>query len=135
MGCCHTKHSLLISPNPTYSRIICDLASRIAIDLISVYSDNMHSSLEIYMDNTHYLFGKRIVKSVSINDCQKQIPILRYQVSALSSNQLVNTDSTPLDHLKEYLAMHNLLTYPVNIEFTISDASVGYFDIRLNELS
>jgi hypothetical protein len=135
MGCCHTKHSLLIPLASTYDRIICDLASRIAIDLISVYSDNMHSSLEIYMDNTHYLFGKRIVKSVSINDCQKQIPILRYQIDIQSVNQLVYTNKTPLDHLKEYLAMHNLLTYPVNIEFTIKDSSFGYFDIRLNELS
>ena len=135
MGCCQTKHKLLLSARDN-RRIICDLAARIAIDLISIYSDNTHSPLDIYMDASQYLFGKRMSKLVDVNDKQVRVYILRYITDCHNqSSILTNLSITPLEHLKEYLAMHNLLSYPVNIEYTVHDTGTAYFDIRLNNLN
>jgi hypothetical protein len=135
MGCCQTKHTLLISEQDN-RRIICDLAARIAIDLISVYSDNTNSPLDIYMDTTQYLFGKRMSKLADINDKQVRVYILRYITD--SPNQkgvLYDSSATPLEHLKEYLAIHNLFSYPVSIEYTVHDTGTAYFDVWLNNLN
>ena len=117
-------------------RIICDLAARIAIDLISIYSDNTRVPIDIYMDTSQYLFGKRMSKLADINDKQVRVYILRY-ITDCPNQRVVLDDSsiTPLEHLKEYLAMHNLLSYPVNIEYTVNDTGSAYFDIRLNSLN
>lgn len=125
MGCCQTKHTLLISEQDN-RRIICDLAARIAIDLISVYSDNTQSPLDIYMDTTQYLFGKRMSKLVDVTGKQVRVHVLRY---------VTDSRVTPLEHLKEYLAMHNLFSYPVNIEYTVHDTGTAYFDVWLNNLN
>jgi len=83
------------------------------------------------MDETQYLFGKRVPGH-----------ILRYSPSQIANapvhaptHTLLDETQTPLEHLKEYLAMHNLLSYPVNIEYILHDTGVAYFDIRLNNLN
>jgi hypothetical protein len=135
MGCCQTKHTLLLSEHDN-RRIICDLAARIAIDLISVYSDNTQSPLDMYMDTSQYLFGKRMFKLADVSGKQVSVHVLRY-ITDTPCQQLQFADSrvTPLEHLKEYLAMHNLFSYPVNIEYTIHDTGTAYFDVRLNNLN
>lgn len=134
MGCCQTKRLQLTPTHHIYNRYICDLAARIAIDLISIYSDNTLSPLDIYMDEKQYLFGKRLINTITINNHKLQIPILRYSAYIVPKSPIMDVKQTPLDHLKEYLAMHNLLGFPVNIEFTIHESGSGYFDIQLREL-
>ena len=137
MGCYQTKLKFSVSEHGN-SQFICDLASRIAIDLISIYSDNTHTPLAIYMDESQYLFGKRIIKSAIINDDNLQISVraLRYVAEPMPI-PVAQMDGieTPLEHLKEYLAMHNLLNFPVNIEYIIHDTKLAYFDIKLNDLT
>lgn len=135
MGCCQTNHTLFILENDN-RRIIRDLVAQIAIDLISVYSDNTQSPLDIYMDTTQYLFGKRITKLADINCKHAYVHVLRYVTDYHNQSQiLANTSITPLEHLKEYLAVYNLFSYPINIEYAVHDTGTAYFDIRLNNLN
>ncbi len=132
MGCCHTKHVLRLPVSNT-ARQVSDLASRIAIDLISIYSDNTQTPIDIYRDERQYLFGRRVINTV-IADNRQRIPVytLRYMVPFINfalDECLLTHNSTPLDLLKEYLAMHNL-SYPVDIKYIMHDTN-GFYEITL----
>ncbi len=143
MGCQHAK---LVIPN-NCNRVVSDMASKIAIDLMTIYCDKTELPYDIFIDNSHYLFGKRVIADSGSKprDCRLQYPV----PSQLSMDLLDIGCDNPVTLLKEYLALH-VSSYPVNITYNIQSAklnilsaasmitnggqTIEYFEIELDDL-
>jgi hypothetical protein len=110
-----------------------DLAAKIAIDLLTIYGDRTEKPYDIFIDNSHYLFGKRINCSMSEYRLQYPVPP-RFSIDLLD-----NGCNNPVELLREYLALHSC-NYQIRITYSIHNPSGNlqpsgeYFEIELCNL-
>ena len=128
MGCVFSRSSYNKSRH-NFMWFLNDLAFKMNIDVIGIYSNPSKTPITLYNDSNFILFGKRYVKANTYNNfiCYT----LQYHIPKCynSRNRFVNSDKPLLDILKAFF-VSKICYYPIEIKYHYNEGK-DYFEIVL----